>query len=139
MKWVKPIRFQCIFSLPTENIRKPYGFQGVEKGYIGNEWVEKSPKRNYRMNPYFSSQFLDKLPHRLNLHFSSWFFSYVTTKKKIHKKLESFLYTVNLYFQLYNSSFERKKAIPLQNEILLTHPRYFEHFHTMSWIKYVIF
>ena len=34
--------FQCTLSLPPENIRKPYGFlifQQVEKGCIGNIWV----------------------------------------------------------------------------------------------------
>ena len=36
--------FQCTFSLPPENIRKPYDFlmfSGLEKGCIGNEWVKK--------------------------------------------------------------------------------------------------
>ena len=37
MDW--PIRSQCTLSLPPEDIRKPYGFQGAEKVCIGNEWV----------------------------------------------------------------------------------------------------
>ena len=28
-------------SLPPENIRKPFGFQGVEKEYIGSKWLNK--------------------------------------------------------------------------------------------------
>ena len=30
----------CTLSLPPENNRKLYGFQGLEKGCIGNEWVK---------------------------------------------------------------------------------------------------
>ena len=33
------LRPQCTLSLPPENIRKPEGFQGVEQGCIGDEWV----------------------------------------------------------------------------------------------------
>ena len=33
---------QCTISLPPENIRKPYGFQGIEKGCIGNEQAHLS-------------------------------------------------------------------------------------------------
>ena len=35
-----PIRSQCTLSLSPENIRKPYGFQGVERGCIGKNWVK---------------------------------------------------------------------------------------------------
>ena len=43
----EPIRSQCTFPLPPENIRKPYGFlmlSRVEKGCIGNEWVKGNIK-----------------------------------------------------------------------------------------------
>ena len=41
-KVFQPIRFEYTLSLPTENIRNLtvfWYFQGVEKGCIGNEWV----------------------------------------------------------------------------------------------------
>ena len=34
-------------SLPPENIRKPYGFQGVEKGCIGNKWFKLEHVANF--------------------------------------------------------------------------------------------
>ena len=38
MKWVKPIRSQCTLFLPTENIRKPYGFLMFSGGREGVYW-----------------------------------------------------------------------------------------------------
>ena len=36
---INPFVPNAPFFLPPANIRKPYGFQVVETGYIGNKWV----------------------------------------------------------------------------------------------------
>ena len=39
---------QCTLSFPPENIKKPYGFlmfSAVDKGCIGNEWVNRAIRR----------------------------------------------------------------------------------------------
>ena len=54
----KPISSQCTFSYPLENIKKHTVFrcfQGVEKGCIGNKWVNMNEIRWFQG---FSHQFL---------------------------------------------------------------------------------
>ena len=36
--------FPNVPFLPPGNIRKPCGFQGVEKGWIGNKWINLTNK-----------------------------------------------------------------------------------------------
>ena len=47
------------FSLPPENIKKPYGFLSIQHGYNGNEWFN-FPEKSFHSNIYLLSSFIPR-------------------------------------------------------------------------------